>query len=376
MKTSVKKILTIEIIMLATIITGFFIPYLFESDKHILFLGIALAATYFAVGLDFKQNIKSREIIKTLLICLMLFFIFSYLFSLFIGFTRTIYSFGLTNLANNILPTIATIVLCEILRYQFIKKSNKHKAVIILSGIIFTLIDICVAFTYYNLNIQSQLYEFVGLIIMCGITKNVLLTVMSAKYDYVVPITYRLVMDLYEFIIPIVPGFGPYIKSVVMIIYPVILTFIVYKGDKIKLKQKPKDIGKHKIAFGVTLAVLLIMVALNSGLFTYQTMVVGSNSMSPEILKGDVVFIHKTDKEDRNIIKKNDILAFRSGNKIIVHRVYKVLKRNDGVYYVTKGDNNNQADQGVVTPNDVLGKVLFKIKKIGLPSIWLNEMFE
>lgn len=376
MKTSVKKILTIEIVMLITIITGFFIPYLFENERYVIILLVTLGATYFTVGLDFKQNIKSREIIKTLLIYLMIFFIFSYLSGLFIGFNRTIYSFGLTNLANNIAPTIVTIMLCEILRYEFIKKTNKHKIVVILSGIIFTLIDICIAFTYYNLGVQSQLYEFAGLIVMCGITKNILLTVMSLKYDYVVPITYRLIMELYEFIIPIVPGFGPYVKSVIMIIYPIILTFVMYKGEKLKLNGKPKDLDKHKITFIVVTTILLIIVALNSGFFTYQTLVVGSNSMKPDISKGDVVLIHKVDGEDKNTIKKNDILAFRSGSKIIVHRVYKTIKKADGVYYVTKGDNNNQADQGVVTPNDVMGKVLFKIKKIGLPSIWLNEMFK
>ena len=376
MKTSVKKILTIEIIMLITIITGFFIPYLFENERYVIFLVVALILNYFAVGFDFSQNIKSREILKTLLICLMAFFIFSYLAGLFIGFNRTIYSFGLTNLANNIAPTIITIVLCEILRYQFIKKSNKNKIVVILSGLIFTLIDICIAFTYYNLGVQSQLYEFAGLIVMCGITKNILVTVMSLKYDYVVPITYRLIMELYEFIIPIVPGFGPYVKSIIMIIYPIILTFVIYKGEKLKINNSPKDNKKHEVAFIVITTILLIIVALNSGLFTYQTLVVGSNSMQPEISKGDVVLIRKIDLEDNEKLKKNDILAFRNGSKIIVHRVYKAIEKNDGTYYITKGDNNNQADQGVVEPNNVLGKVLLKIKKIGLPSIWLNEMFK
>ena len=376
MKASVKKILTIEIIMLITILSGFFVPYLFEEERYIIFLLAAVAATYFTVGLDFKRHKKSTEILKNLAIYLLLFFMLSYLAGLFIGFNKTIYSFGLTNLANNIAPTILLIILCEILRYQFIIKSNKNKIVVILSAIIFTIIDICIANTYYNLAVQHQLYEFVGLIVMCGITKNILLTIMALKYDYVVPITYRLFMELYEFIIPIVPGFGPYVKSVVMIIYPIILSFLMYKGDKIKINDKPVNKVKHKIVFIVITVFLLIIVALNSGFFKYKTLVIGSNSMKTYISKGDVVMIRKTDEEDLKELKKGDVIAFNSGSKVIVHRIYKTIEKNDGMYFVTKGDNNNQADQGVVTPGDMVGKVLFRIPKIGLPSIWLNEMFK
>lgn len=376
MKTSVKKILTIEIIMLITILSGFFVPYLFENERYVIFLLIVGIATYFAVGLDFSRHRKEKDALKTVLICLLIFFMLSYLAGLFIGFNRTIYSFGLTNLANNIAPTIVLIFLTEILRYQFIKKSNKNKIVVILSAIIFTGIDICIANTYYNLAVQNQLYEFVGLIIMCGITKNILMTVMALRYDYVVPITYRLVMDLYEFLIPIIPGFGPYVKSVVMIVYPIILTFLMYKGDKIFVKEKPEQKTKHNVAFIIVTVILLILVALNSGFFKYQTLVVGSNSMKPYISRGDVVLVDKIDTEEHKNLKKGDILAFKQHSKIIVHRIYKIIQRGDNVYFVTKGDNNNQADQGIIEPGDVVGKVLLKVKKIGLPSIWLNDLFK
>ncbi len=376
MKASVKKILTIEIIMLITILSGFFIPYLFENERYIIFLLIIGIATYFAVGIDFSRHRKEKDALKSLIIYLLLFFMLSYLAGLFIGFNRTIYSFGLTNLANNIAPTILLIILTEILRYQFIKKSNKHKIVVILSAIIFTSIDICIANTYYNLAIQNQLYEFIGLIIMCGITKNILMTVMALRYDYMVSITYRLVMDLYEFIIPIIPGFGPYVKSIVLIVYPIILTVLMYKGDKIKVNDKPEQKIKHGAIYVSISIILVILVALNSGFFKYQTLVVGSNSMNKYIYRGDVVLIDKIDTDSHKNLKKGDILAFKSHSKIIVHRIYKVIKRGENYYFVTKGDNNNQADQGIVEPGDVLGKVILRIKKVGLPSIWLSDLFK
>ena len=68
-------------------------------------------------------------------------------------------------------------------------------------------------------------------------------------------------------------------------------------------------------------------------------------------------------------------MAFNNGSKIIVHRIYKIIKKKDDIYFITKGDNNNQADQGVVEPGSVVGKAILRIKKVGLPSIWLNELF-
>ena len=375
MKTSVKKILTIEIIMLITILSVFFVPYLFEKERYIVFLFLVGIATYFSVGFVFHRHKKEKDILKSLIIYLLVFFILSYLAGLFIGFNTTIYSFGLTNLVNNIGPTAILIIFSEILRYQFVKKTNGDKKVVILSAIIFTLLDVGIAFTYYDLHVQSQLYEFMGLIVLCGIAKNILFTVMALKYDYIIPITYRLVMELYEFIIPIIPGFGPYVKSVLMIIYPVILTFVLYDGDKIKIKQKPVDMEKYKVPFIVITIVLLIIVGLNSGFFKYQSLVIGSDSMKKYISKGDVVLIRKMSKEEQFELKKGDVLAFNNGSKIIVHRIYKIIKKKDDIYFITKGDNNNQADQGVVEPGSVVGKAILRIKKVGLPSIWLNELF-
>ena len=98
--------------------------------------------------------------------------------------------------------------------------------------------------------------------------------------------------------------------------------------------------------------------------------------MKPYISRGDVVLVDKIDTEDHKNLKKGDILAFKQHSKIIVHRIYKIIQRGDNVYFVTKGDNNNQADQGIIEPGDVVGKVLLKVKKIGLPSIWLNDLFK
>ena len=75
-------------------------------------------------------------------------------------------------------------------------------------------------------------------------------------------------------------------------------------------------------------------------------------------------------------VKVGDILIFRYDNKIIAHRIYKIMERDNNRYYVTKGDNNSQADSGSINNSSVIGTAKYRIKNVGLPSIWLNEMFD
>jgi len=45
-----------------------------------------------------------------------------------------------------------------------------------------------------------------------------------------------------------------------------------------------------------------------------------------------------------NEVNVGDIITFRSGNDLIVHRVVEKGKDNQGTYFITKGDNNLVSD--------------------------------
>jgi len=65
--------------------------------------------------------------------------------------------------------------------------------------------------------------------------------------------------------------------------------------------------------------------------------------------------------ESESDIHVGDIISFESDNMLIIHRVVKIGKDNEGVYFITKGDNNNINDE----------KIRFKdIKYITIGVIW------
>lgn len=99
-----------------------------------------------------------------------------------------------------------------------------------------------------------------------------------------------------------------------------------------------------------------------------------SPSMTPNIDVYDVVFVKKTDLDS---LKVDDVITFYStnaffGNTPITHRIVEILDvPNTGTMYRVKGDANESADNEKVIPGNVIGKVMFKIPKLGKLQFFL-----
>lgn len=375
MKKSLKQLLTIQIFMLLVIITGFFYGSIFENNLEVLFLLVSFIALYSVFKIDLKNDYKYKHILKIVITCLLFYFVFIYVAGLFTGFAKTIYTFNFNNFIYNIIPTIIYIILMECIRTIYINKSNNNKIIIILSCIIFILYDSFSKYYLYDFKVSDELYEYIGLIVLTSIARNIFLTILCSKSNVINCVIYRIITEIYIFLVPIVPNFGPYINSVLEIALPLIIGLILIRPP-IRILASPKKSKYSRTLSVVITAILLLIVLLNSGFIKYQMFVIGSNSMNTYIYRGDVIIARRTNNKEIKNIKKGEILVFRYNNKIISHRVYKIIKRDNKLYFKTKGDNNDQVDDNIVKEKDIIGTVSFRIKYIGLPSIWLREALQ
>lgn len=90
-----------------------------------------------------------------------------------------------------------------------------------------------------------------------------------------------------------------------------------------------------------------------------------TQSMVPTIYAGDVIVTYKNDDNKYEI---GDILTYKSdlnGGINITHRIKESYVVNGKYSYKTKGDNNSVEDAEIVKGEKVLGKVIFKIPKVG-----------
>ena len=120
------------------------------------------------------------------------------------------------------------------------------------------------------------------------------------------------------------------------------------------------------------LAVLLVMIVLVSGFLKYKMIAVASGSMVPTYEKGDAVIYEKVNADQLQI---GDILAFQKNDIIVTHRIVEIRKNVRRVF-ITKGDANKSVDSYEVEASNVLGKVVFKVRYIGYPTVWINEFFK
>jgi len=127
--------------------------------------------------------------------------------------------------------------------------------------------------------------------------------------------------------------------------------------------------------FQTLLTVALLLLTVLGGYYaaqialgtSYPALAVASGSMLPTLNIGDLIIVQKIDptqiKADSNGLT-GDILVYRRGDELIVHRAVKIEKVN-GVYYITtRGDNSGVNDPPWPSTN-LVGKVVMRIPFIG-----------
>ena len=109
-------------------------------------------------------------------------------------------------------------------------------------------------------------------------------------------------------------------------------------------------------------------------LFSLYTIV--SPSMEPNIKVYDVII--DVPIKDYRKVKVNDVITFRSESSIsqgmtVTHRVTDIKKVGSRYYFTTKGDNNQNADSTLVSQDNVLGMVKYRIPQLGRVQYFLSS---
>ena len=90
--------------------------------------------------------------------------------------------------------------------------------------------------------------------------------------------------------------------------------------------------------------------------------IVQSGSMEPTIMTGDIVIVH-----DSGRYFDKDVITFleKESRRVVTHRISKTTQENGTTMFETKGDANRSLDQDLVPLEDVIGRVIFTVPKLG-----------
>ncbi len=121
----------------------------------------------------------------------------------------------------------------------------------------------------------------------------------------------------------------------------------------------------------VSLIVILAVLLWGFKLLGMEVLVVQSGSMEPAYHVGSLVYVKNVDASELEV---GDVITFDLGGGVRgTHRIIEVVEENDALAFRTKGDANEAADNNLVLPEDIIGKVKFTIPYLGFVITYIQQ---
>ena len=189
--------------------------------------------------------------------------------------------------------------------------------------------------------------------------------------NYYPAVSYNFITEFYFWTSPILPNTPWIMVAIIDTTIPIILflyiRYVKYKNSIFKSKENIARTDPRNVIPLVVIVILAIWFAV--GIFPIKPIAIATGSMEEELGVGDIAIIKKTEAED---IMVGDIVEYSKDDFTVVHRVIEKKQKNGELYFITKGDNNNSPDKDPVMSEQIIGKVIFKIRYLGYPAIWLH----
>lgn len=314
-----------------------------------------------------KSNYLKQQINNTFLLCLLIYVIIIYLVGFSSSFISVTYNF---KHLITLIYLFCLIVLKEIFRYTALSKSLNSFKLFIINFLLFVLFD----FTFYTLTTVLTKYNLIALFIT-SITSELLLTYTSRKYGYLPCLFYAFVLNLLPELL-FSPDLGLYLKVIFNVILNASLFFLIskpYRKSEMERANTYKNSG-WMLAEGILLFFVAATIILISGKFKYTLSSIASDSMYPQLQRGDGIIVKKLTDQEKDKLQVGDIIAFKDGNFVITHRIEEITEEGGTKLYQTKGDNNPSKDVTKKTKDDIIGIVKLRIPYIGYPSVEIAEI--
>ena len=365
MKKNTKVIYFVEALLaLYLVLFNAFILDMSVNAKNIIsavLFTIILIILVINFGISKDKGYLKGNTARIVTIILMIYLLGIYGSGIFLGFNRGfVYGDLIVFIKSTVFIVLLTIEI-EFIRYLIAKNSFYNKKTIIIFTFLSVIFNVLLELNMGMFVNNEDRFIFLCKVVFPIIASEALCSFMTYKTGLLPSLIYKLTMNLYIYIFPIVPNLGDYIYNKVN------KSLIRYN------KEKEKFTRVNNVIFVTPVIIFfIILVILVSGITKYKLIAIASDSMKPTYSRGDAVIYKKIDPKD---YKVGDILAFEKEDIVVTHRIVKIWKQGNEYTFVTKGDSNNTKDYFMPNSSSALGKVNFSIKYIGYPTVLINDFF-
>ena len=378
-KNKKATIIIISIILVYGLLSEFLLSvkintiYLYIINP-IIWIGTAIILKNL-LGKSYEIQKLKKEIISYSFIAVLTYIITYLISGLFITFGKNPYSRTIIGIIINLWIFATVIIVKEYIRYKLINnvyEKDKNKIAILIS-VVYILIELGLRKIFTTRLTGLFIMETIAQTLLPLVAKNILYSYTAINSNYLPAIIYEIGTNLYLWLSPILPNAPWIMVSIIDSVIPIILfLYIRYeknKKDIFRTKEKIINSDPQNIIPLVICIILVIWFAL--GIFPIKPVAIATGSMEKELHVGDVVIIKKCSAND---IEEGDIIEYQMEGYTVIHRVTKKTQKNGRFTFITKGDSNDNEDLQPVTQEQIIGKVIFKVRYIGYPAVWIHNL--
>jgi len=292
------------------------------------------------------------------------------------SFGKSPYSHTPLYLALNIIFFMSTIIGMELSRAYIVRTCCQRKPTLALGliALFYATITISLSrFLYLDLS-PLGLAEFSASVFLPALAESLLATYLTFLSNPISAITYRGILQGFEWLSPILPNPSWSVKALIGVMVPTVGFLTIHQSTIPRYMRKHGRIVKVKKSstLGWTAVAMISVLAIwgSTGMLGFRPSIISSGSMTPTLQVGDVIITEASP----NDIKIGDIIQYSGENEIIAHRVVDIQQEGGTKYFITKGDDNNAPDPEPVYPSQVIGKTVFTIPKLGWVSIAIKTL--
>jgi signal peptidase len=292
-------------------------------------------------------------------------------------------SFAPAGIAVNFMLVSSTLLGMELSRGFLTKNLSRKNPTLVVAAItiLYTFANVSI-FALINFQDPLSYTKFIGEYFLPILTENLLATYLALISGPLASLAYRAPLQAFQWFSPILPdlpwGYAALIGVMAPTIGFIAINMATTQKDLTKAGiptpriRTPKLRKSQKSTKGwLIISVFLVLTVWTStGLFGFYPTIVASGSMRPAMEVGDISIVISTNPSN---IQVGDIIQYWQGEEMNLHRVVEIRQTESGLQFITKGDANNAADTTPVTADQIKGKLILTIPKVGWVSIAIKE---
>ena len=287
------------------------------------------------------------------------------------GFGKSPYDLSFRGILINIITIGSMMVAHELIRNHLVRNLAKKENMTLFLAIALFFTVLSINFSQYaGLKEIKETVIFLAELFLPCFSRNIMVTYLTYIGGSIPSILYMGVLNLVEYLSPILPNLKWITSALTGIMCPIFTMLSLQSKYREKTKHACDKEEEDPIGWLITCTLSIGLIWFVVGVFPVYPSVVATGSMEPIIKPGDVILIKKIGYKE---VEAGEVIQFKRDDILVTHRVMEIIESTEGLRFRTKGDNNRSEDVRLVKPEEVKGKVVKVVPKIGWPTLLLKQ---